>query len=140
MLEGIVAVGIVFLLDSKPIATMAGPNFYRIFDNEATMRIFVEVVAISGFHCGKVDSRPVTMEWYDGLSLAAQKEFLKSVLIGLWDNMTLAERHEQVRLMPLECHRCNQRKPHTSVSAEVGYTRLICTDCAFQIFVYTGDE
>ena len=141
MLGGIVAVGIVFLLDSKPITTMACLYVFHVFDDEVTMRMSAEVILQPGLIIDlEDDGRPVTIEWYDGLSLEEQKQFLKFVMIGRWDAMTYAERQEQIRVMPLECHRCNERKPNMHVSSAVGYTRLICRYCILDLCSNVEDE
>ena len=104
------------------------------FENERTMRFFAEQIASVGFHFE--DGRPFTMRVYDTMAPQMRKKFLALFFQQEWDMKSNEEKMNEVSKMPPECHVCNRQSNSMQPDGTVGYTRLICMECAMQKMLF----
>ena len=96
------------------------------------MRMFGEKIAsIPGF-IELEDGRPFTLRAYDVMTPQQRKKLLAQFFTQEWDMKSNEQKMKEISEMPPECHVCNRQGSSSQPDAGVGYTRLICMECAMQ--------
>ena len=89
-----------------------------------TRRTFINVMVASG-----VDE---LSELYDSWDEEVQRAFVCKCLCERWDLLTAAQKVDEISKMPHSCHRCRARAAPLFPDAGMGFTKLMCNNCALK--------
>ncbi len=117
-------------IDAKAISLyrMKHGDRYFYLRDESTMKVVAKKI-VDGQLARLEDGSLLTMEMFESYDAAAKKRTLIDLFSQEWDFYPQSKKKEEVRLMPQICHSCGRAQDNMSPDPNVGYTRLLCSDC-----------